>query len=92
MPRNTVSVTRPGMWGNHVAKRKGITDRLLATMEFEHWLCTEASWAWRETMRKELRGKNLACFCPLTGPCHADVLLKYANSFGNGQSQTPPTK
>ena len=28
----------------------------------------------------ELRGKNLACFCPLDQPCHASVLLKLANS------------
>jgi hypothetical protein len=27
----------------------------------------------------ELRGKNLACFCPLGSPCHADVLLELAN-------------
>ena len=27
----------------------------------------------------ELRGKNLACWCPLDQPCHADVLLKLAN-------------
>lgn len=27
----------------------------------------------------ELKGKNLACFCPLNKPCHADILLKYAN-------------
>ena len=26
-----------------------------------------------------LRGKNLACFCKPTHPCHADVLLKIAN-------------
>ena len=36
-------------------------------------------------VRAELRGKNLACFCPLTDaqgnhvPCHADVLLELAN-------------
>lgn len=28
----------------------------------------------------ELRGKNLACFCPLDAPCHADVLLELANA------------
>lgn len=28
----------------------------------------------------ELRGKNLACWCPLDAPCHADVLLELANS------------
>ena len=27
----------------------------------------------------ELRGKNLACWCPIGSPCHADVLLKLAN-------------
>lgn len=27
----------------------------------------------------ELRGKNLACWCPLDQPCHADVLLDLAN-------------
>jgi hypothetical protein len=26
-----------------------------------------------------LHGKNLACFCKLTEPCHADVLLELAN-------------
>ena len=30
-------------------------------------------------IRAELRGKNLACFCPLDQPCHADVLLELAN-------------
>ena len=29
---------------------------------------------------RELRGKNLACWCPLDQPCHADVLLEIANS------------
>lgn len=24
-------------------------------------------------------GKNLACYCPLDQPCHADVLLELAN-------------
>lgn len=27
----------------------------------------------------ELRGKNLACWCPEDQPCHADVLLRLAN-------------
>ena len=26
-----------------------------------------------------LRGKNLACWCSLGSPCHADVLLEFAN-------------
>lgn len=28
---------------------------------------------------RELRGKDLACWCPLDRPCHADVLLEIAN-------------
>jgi hypothetical protein len=39
--------------------------------------------AWPEWLRKEglptLRGKNLACWCKPTAPCHADVLLEIAN-------------
>lgn len=30
-------------------------------------------------VRAELAGKNLACWCPLDGPCHADVLLELAS-------------
>lgn len=26
-----------------------------------------------------LRGQNLACFCKLDAPCHADILLEIAN-------------
>ena len=33
-----------------------------------------------EHIRSELRGKNLACWCPLDQPCHADVLLELANA------------
>jgi hypothetical protein len=29
---------------------------------------------------KDLKGANLSCWCPLNKPCHADILLKYANS------------
>jgi hypothetical protein len=28
----------------------------------------------------ELRGKNLACWCPLNEPCHAEILLRLANA------------
>lgn len=33
----------------------------------------------RERACRELRGKNLACWCKLDSPCHADVLLEIAN-------------
>ena len=32
-----------------------------------------------ELARRDLRGHDLACWCPLDVPCHADVLLELAN-------------
>jgi len=34
----------------------------------------------RRAELEELRGKDLACWCPLDQPCHTDVLLELANS------------
>lgn len=28
---------------------------------------------------KELKGKDLACFCSLSSPCHVDILIKLLN-------------
>jgi hypothetical protein len=36
-----------------------------------------------------LRGKDLACWCPLDQPCHADVLLKVANAGLLGDPEGP---
>jgi hypothetical protein len=33
----------------------------------------------RQALLDPLRGKSLGCWCPLDEPCHADVLLKWAN-------------
>ena len=33
---------------------------------------------WGEALSR-LRGRDLACWCKLTDPCHADVLLEIAN-------------
>ena len=38
-----------------------------------------ASQTFRRIIKRELKGKNLACFCSLDSPCDADVLLEYAN-------------
>lgn len=32
-----------------------------------------------DDIRRELGGLDLACWCPLDQPCHADVLLEVAN-------------
>ena len=74
MPENTVRVTRPGKWGNPY--RVGtclIPDAATAVVVF----CANLPLRFDCS---ELRGKNLACWCPLTSPCHADVLLELANA------------
>lgn len=32
-----------------------------------------------EDVRRELRNKNLACWCPLEAECHGDILLEIAS-------------
>jgi len=34
-------------------------------------------------IRTHLAGRDLACWCPLSSPCHADALLSIANSNGS---------
>lgn len=43
----------------------------------------------RERIRAELRGHDLACWCPLDVPCHADVLLDIANAPGHCPPRAP---
>lgn len=39
-----------------------------------------------EEMKKELGGKNLACWCRQGAPCHADVLLRLVNAADQQQA------
>lgn len=83
MPKNTVYVGRPSKWGNpfivseydNPKKVVSMYDYYISTMLFSVGTSDE----YREKI-KEIKGKNLACWCPLDQPCHADVLLKIANS------------
>jgi hypothetical protein len=78
MPSNTVYVGRHTMWGNY-ASPVDSPHGAIAVAHFRRWVETEASWAWKGRVTIELRGKNLACWCALDEPCHADVLLELAN-------------
>jgi hypothetical protein len=79
MPPDTVKVDRSTCWGNPFRIEAGRTaDQAVAA--FREWLGTDpAGIALRKKARKELRGKNLACWCKLDAPCHADVLLRVSN-------------
>jgi hypothetical protein len=90
LPPNTIKVARPSNWGNpyrvgSIDEKTGenIRDAAHAVSLFrERWFEGNDP-AWKSTMRQaardELRGHNLACWCPLDQPCHADVLLEVAN-------------
>jgi hypothetical protein len=51
----------------------------IATKEFGEWTKQFPEGA-RNAIQNELRGKNLACWCYLENPCHADILLEIANA------------
>lgn len=84
LPPNTVIVTRPTKWGNYfVVGEHGDAAQCVAKFraELESEIFGEMN-LMRVLMRAalaELRGKNLACWCKLDAPCHADVLLDLAN-------------
>ncbi len=83
LPPNTVVVSRPSKWGNpfKAETRKGITiTREEAVDLYAELLTTRCRHLWPE-IRQKLGGKNLACWCPLDGRCHADTLLRIANDL-----------
>lgn len=87
LPGNTVFVGRPGRFCNPYKVTNGRTPAEAVAM-YEQVIMTGAGWVHAkyrhapsiETIKRSLAGRNLACWCPLDQPCHADVLLKIANS------------
>ena len=92
MPDNTVYVGRPGSFGNPFAV--GETKWIHRDSDgVVHIITPETSQDAVDSFReyyannplmnegvRGLAGKNLACWCPLDQPCHADVLLELANA------------
>lgn len=68
---DAVIVARPSKWENPCRVVKP-SQRLSAVAWFETHVAPKLDVS-------ELRGKDLACWCPLDQPCHADVLLRLAN-------------
>lgn len=98
LPPNTVSVTRPGYYGNPYkidgdpatlpfvvvsnikSELNGPLTREQVVEAFEIYLDKHADGKRKlETARREIVGKNLACFCKLDKVCHADIWLKKLN-------------
>lgn len=89
LPKGAVVVARPTKWGNPFQ----VGDRIQVTPEDPIGVCFSAEQAvgayrafvehpvgarFRADVIAELRGKDLACWCPLDQPCYADVLLEIA--------------
>lgn len=73
MPKGAIYVGRPTRWGNPWRASPSLS-------------ASEAVELYKLGLRREspdffteLQGKDLACWCPLDTPCHADVLLAMAN-------------
>jgi hypothetical protein len=85
MPEGAVYVGRPTKWGNPFRVRRNtelgeVDDQQTAVWNYWHWMRHPRHWALPEPPDvAELRGKDLACWCPLSASCHADVLLELAN-------------
>ncbi len=84
MPEGAVYVGRPTKWGNPY-----VVDEHQSAAEAVRgyrWLVTHGmKWDHLNVIKPpmdriaDLRGRDLACWCPLDRPCHADVLLAMAN-------------
>lgn len=90
-PKGAVYVGRPTKWGNPFCKgtllirgplENGDVQRLESNEDLVDVfrLKTLTNPDYRARAKRELRGKDLLCWCPLDQPCHADVLLELANA------------
>ncbi len=84
-----VNVARPSKWGNPFIVGKAVGAYTAKVIDLRHaWQLYASIAPDNERLvaaaQRELRGKNLACWCPKPMPyepdcCHADVPLAIAN-------------
>ena len=85
MPANTVKVDRTTRWGNPFTIAE-CGSAAIAVAQHGRWMRGEIGAPGgveppaRDALRSALAGRNLACWCALNGPCHADLLLILANT------------
>lgn len=75
MPKNAIYVGRPTIYGNPFT----VADYGpgLALRNFQKHI--NAKLQKNPKLLEPLKGKDLACWCPVGEPCHADMLLELAN-------------
>jgi len=74
MPPNTVYVGRPSKWGNPY-KVSEFNDPDECLRLYRDWL--QRNLNGKPDFLDPLKGKDLACWCRLDKPCHADILLEF---------------
>jgi hypothetical protein len=88
-------VARPTKWGNpwRAGMSRGASlppmTSAQAVYRYKQWLTTAVSQPTGSGVNRalilkdlhQLRGRDLACWCPPSAPCHADVLLRLANQL-----------
>jgi hypothetical protein len=80
-PAGAVVVARPSRWGNPF--RVGVDGDRVACVAAYRWALEQGELPFTiAAVRRELAGRDLACWCPLDQPCHADVLMEVAAGVG----------
>lgn len=86
MPPGAVYVGRPTKWGNphKVGDLIGpfsdgprVTPEI-AVQRYRSWFVEQLAYGRLDLA--EIRGKDLACFCPIGQPCHVDVLIEFCEN------------
>ncbi len=77
LPAGTVVVSRPTKWGNPHPLSLGRTE---AVRRYRDDLGAGRLTVTVADVQGQVRGRDVACYCPLDEPCHADVLLEIANA------------
>lgn len=80
-PEGCIVVSSPSKWGNpFTIHAHGCAEIAVGMFRNNAYSNVPAALQYRNRVRRELGGADLACWCPLDQPCHADVLLEIANS------------
>jgi Domain of unknown function (DUF4326) len=81
-PINAIYVGRPTKWGNPHKVETGHHPAEEAVMLYRRDLNAGSLPFTIDDVRRELKGRDLVCWCKLDSLCHADVLLGFANGGG----------
>lgn len=92
-----VNCARPGLWGNPY--KPGYDDPIAGIVTeparlvrlYRGTVMQTAFPEWRQKMRDQLVGRNLACWCALDKVCHTCVQLVIANSTSDAELYHPDT-